>query len=198
MSGPATAVFGGSFDPVHLGHLHVIGLVRSCTVFTTILVVPNRQNPLKTRGPGAGCEDRLQMLQRALATFGNCRVSREELDRPGPSYAIHTLESLISSNQVISRPGYILGDDLLKQLRNWYRWRDLLKTTVPVVITRDGDPSRLRESMPELPDDTVFLQNPPHPASSSLVRARIARGESPADLLPQSVNEYIEYHRIYH
>lgn len=199
------AIFGGSFDPVHAGHLYVMHEVRRHISCNQFIVVPSGRNPLKADGPVAAAHHRVAMLRIALASVERCTISTVETDRTGPSYMVETLDALEAAGTVGRRPGFIMGEDLVAELPRWHRWKNLLERVIPVVITREGgtaaDPAAPGPPAPRkatiLPEETVYLKVPPHGASSREVRRRCAARLPLEDLLPRGVEDYIHEHHLY-
>ena len=108
-------VFGGTFDPIHVGHLAIAHAALESIPLDRVLFVLARRSPLKERGPFAGESDRLRMLERAIADEPRFAVSAIELEREGPSYTIETLERLSGSDELF----LILGGDASAEFPRW-------------------------------------------------------------------------------
>ncbi|HEY9326204.1 MAG TPA: nicotinate-nucleotide adenylyltransferase, partial [Candidatus Limnocylindria bacterium] len=108
-------VFGGTFDPVHVGHLAIALAALESVPLDRVLFVPARRSPLKARDPLASVEDRVTMLQAAITGEPRFTLSRVELDRDGASYTVDTLEALRSEGELF----LILGSDALADLARW-------------------------------------------------------------------------------
>jgi nicotinate-nucleotide adenylyltransferase len=191
-------LFGGSFDPVHLGHL---ALARSALFdldLDELRFVPAGQPWQKPHRLAPAC-DRVEMLELALAdpAAGDPRFSIEhcELRRSGPSYMIDTVEQLQQRD-----PGHrwflLIGQDQHAGLHTWHRWRDLLaRVEVAVAARPDGI------SQPVHPDVLAFghraLQMQPDPVSSTRLRERVSQGLPIAGLVPSAVAGYIDSHGLY-
>ncbi len=202
-------LFGGSFDPVHDGHLHVAN--RLCEILhpDRLDFLPAARSPLK--GQGAPAADRLAMLRLALAGKPTLGVDTRELDRPPPSFTIDTLRSARRETGADRRIAFILGLDSLLALPRWREWRSLTDEAHLVVVHRPGErwnPSpELAEWLngrrcddPDLlecqPNGRVLvLDIPPCDVSSTGIRLALARGDSPETLpLPPAVAHYIRQH----
>lgn len=192
---PVTAFFGGSFDPVHNGHLYVARTVHEQTPFKTILFVPNRANPLKREESAAAPHHRAGMVQEAIRDLDWCSVSLAEIEGPVPSYTARTIAHLIGEGRLVSRPGMIIGDDLLEQLPQWHDAKTLLSRVVLILVRRSRE--EVDYSRFDLPPDAVILQNDPVVLSSTAVRTRLLAGKPITDLVPECVHEYILRHRVY-
>lgn len=191
----AELYFGGSFDPIHHGHLFAAEEAVRATGSASILFVPTGRNPLKESGAVVSPRDRLAMVERAIHGNDRFRVSEFELRNPGASYTLETIERLVESGELVERPGLVIGDDLLPELPRWHRVEELLKRVRLVVITRHG--SENLHPPREAAADAIFVTNVEVPVSSRGVRARLREGLSVRYLVPEAVYEYIRDNRLY-
>lgn len=204
-------VLGGTFDPVHLGHLQAAIRAREVLGLEEVRLIPAARPPHRAR-PTTSDRDRLAMVQAAVAGIEGLAADGRELARAGPSYTYDTLRELRGESP--SRPLFlILGADAFRGLASWHRWRELIELAHLAVVNRPGAD---REALPaplaawvaehqarpaaaEAPAGGLcFLDIRPLPISASDVRARLARGDSVADLLPPAVLAYIRSHHLYH
>ncbi len=204
------AIFGGTFDPVHRGHVHLVREILNKTAVERIVLVPARQNPLKAHYPGASEADRTAMLKLALQEFRDrCTISLVELHRPPPAYAVETVAQLVQAGTVHQRPGFLMGDDLLPELPRWERWHEFLQQVQPVVILRNFRETDILPAYPYLPPDSVVVSAEPVVVSSRAIRARgrtlgQSGWEQPEnftelqELVPENVARYIRDHGLYH
>jgi nicotinate-nucleotide adenylyltransferase len=179
-------VFGGTFDPVHVGHLAIALAALETVPLDRVVFVPARRSPLKERGPVAAPQHRLAMLERATRDEPRFSVSRIELDREGPSYTVDTLEALAGEGELF----LIVGADALADLQRWKdpdRVRALARL---VVARRPGAPDRWAGS-------AIALDTPLMDISARELRARAARARSLRYLVPDPVCRYIEEHALY-
>ncbi len=135
-------MFGGSFDPVHIGHMAVVrGAIAYGGAESAVLMVPAARSPHKVRGPNISDEHRLAMLMLAVRNVeeGEVGVWRDEILRGGPSYTVHTLERLKSliPETVILR--LLLGEDQLRALHTWHNPREIVSLAPPLMYRRGGD-----------------------------------------------------------
>lgn len=183
------ALFGGSFDPVHVGHL-IVAEAAAEALGARIRFLPAREQPLKRAGLEAGAAHRAAMLAAAVA--GNPRFSVEtiELELPVPSYTVETLRAL-ARREPGNRFTLLLGGDAARELPRW-READALPALADVVVfTRPGT---------EPPADARISRVIPVPAvdvSATDIRARVAAGRSIRYLVPEPVREYIARHGLY-
>jgi nicotinate-nucleotide adenylyltransferase len=178
-------VFGGTFDPVHVGHLAIANAALDDLRLDRVYFVPARRSPLKEDGPIASAEDRLAMLTAAIAGEPRFRVSRIELDREGPSFAVDTLEALRAEGELF----LILGSDAFADFERWREPARIRSLATVVLAARPG--------VPNAPAGVRMLDSPLMDISSRELRARAARGKSLRYLVVEPTLRYIEEHRLY-
>ncbi len=196
-------IFGGSFDPVHLGHLLLAKCCAEQAAMDEVWFVPTARQPLKPAGPQASNPDRLAMLQYACEHQKNYTISTIELDRGGLSYSVDTLEA-IQADQPDAELFFLMGADSLTDLPKWHRPADLCHLATPLVVHRAETPEPDFDSLGSLLSadrlDQIRQQQiemPPTPISSSQIRSLIASGGDWQDLVPAGVADYIEKHQLY-
>ncbi len=204
--GRRVALYGGSFDPVHLGHAHVARLAAEHFALDQIVFVPAAASPHKQGWKLAAAGDRVAMLDLALAREPRWSVWTCELDRPGPSYSIDTLRS---APRALALPDdvelhWVLGWDNLRGFERWREARELVRLAQPIVVWRGADDeAALATVLGELGAELGarlergLVRAPPAPISATDVRARIARGDWPRESLEPTVLEYIRARGIY-
>jgi nicotinate-nucleotide adenylyltransferase len=180
-------VFGGTFDPVHVGHLAIANAALESVPLDRVLFVPAKRAPLKEHGPVADAADRLRMLELAVTGEPRFGVSRVELDRDGPSYTVETLERLSGSDDLF----LILGSDAMANLPRWKDADRIAQLATLTVAERPGAPERLGDS------PIVRFDAPRLDISSRELRARAARGLSLRYLVPEPVWKHIEARGLY-
>lgn len=183
-------VFGGTFDPVHVGHLAIANAALETVPLDRLMFVLARRAPLKERGPVAGEADRLAMLELAVAGEPRFSVSRIELDRDGPSYTVDTLEGLAGADELF----LILGGDALAALPRWKDPDRIAKLATLVVAERPGAPERVGNARST---SIVAFDAPRLDISARELRARAARGRSLRYLVPDPVWRHIEARGLY-
>jgi nicotinate-nucleotide adenylyltransferase len=204
-------ILGGTFDPIHFGHLRPALDLYQELGLQGVRLIPCRQPPHR-RPPLAGAEQRLAMLQAAIAGERGLSADTRELRRPGPSYTLDTLRSLRS--ELDTTPlCLIVGSDAFARLDTWHRWRELIVFAHLVVVQRPGcnpstesavaealqaryitDPERLGEAAAGFVLRWPVTQMD---ISGTHLRALIAAGKSPRFLLPDSVWEFIQREGLY-
>ena len=191
----STALFGGTFDPVHSAHLDIARQAADRFGLTKVLFVPAANPPHKTGSAMAPYADRVRMLELACAGDARFEVSRIEAPPSGPvsgdavrSYSIHTIEKLKAAG--FDPLSFLIGADAFAEIRTWHRWEDVVASVGFIVVTRPG-------AVYETPPGATVheLTGIESPVSSSLVRARIPGGcEVP---VPDTVSAYIRRHGLY-
>lgn len=199
----AIGILGGTFDPIHLGHLALAREALTSLDLAHVLFVPNRAPPHKQGQQVTPARHRAAMVALAIESEPAFRLSRLELDRAGPSYAVDTVTDLARQSREEGRPEpwFILSADVMEGFHAWRspdRLLDLCRLAVaprPGAEPRDGQ--WVARHFPGREDRFAFLPGPHLDVASTLVRERIARGESIADLVPQPVGHYIATHGLY-
>lgn len=187
---PRVALLGGSFDPVHLGHLHVAEVVLATGRYERVLLVPANLPSHKPAVRLAAAAHRLTMLRLAIAGRPGLAVSDLELRRGGVSYTVDTVRQLQRDGTVGARPGLVVGDDLGAELDTW-REAAALFGMVELLIARRG----AQPVAPAFPH--CRLANHPLPLSSSALRRRVRRGQVIRGLVPDAVAAYVVEHGLY-
>jgi nicotinate-nucleotide adenylyltransferase len=188
-------LYGGSFDPVHNAHVALARLARDDLSLDELRVVPSGRPWQKQDRVLASPEHRAAML--ALAIEGEPKLHLEtcELRRPGPHYTIDTLHVLQA--QEAGDWFLVIGQDQYAQLHTWHRWQELLPLVTFAVAAREGQGVRAGAEVAARPHRVIELPLPPMPVSSSDLRARIARGETIAGMVPAAVASYIDRNHLY-
>ena len=180
-------VFGGTFDPVHVGHLAIALAALESVPLDRVLFVPARRSPLKDRDPLASVSDRVAMLKAAVASEPRFALSPVELEREGVSYTVDTLDALRSEGDLF----LILGSDALADLERWRAPDRIRELATILVAARPGAPE------PDPMHGARAFDAPRLDISSRELRARAARGMSLRYLVPDAVWEHITKHRLY-
>ncbi len=192
-------VFGGTFDPVHNGHLHIAREVRRALDLDRIIWAPAGRPPHKRGQIVSDDRDRVAMLELALADTPQDAISTIELERPGPSYTADTLEQLAQCLAPADLV-FIMGEDSLRDFPTWKDPQRILAVAELAVAGRPGidtDVDDLTRQMPDLKQRLTLVPMQELPVSSSEIRRRVAAGESIRDLGPEAVAEYIAREGLY-
>lgn len=197
MTASKLGIAGGTFDPIHLGHLAVAAAARDCAGLDRVILVPAAIPP--HRGPAAATpEDRLVMA-RLAAGGGGFEVSDLEVAREGPSYTLDTLLALTAANPR-SELHLVLGWDAAREIGAWHRPRDVLALARLVIVARAGAglpvPGALRAAGID-PARATLCPGPTPDVSATEIRARVAAGRSIAGLVPDAVARYISERGLY-
>lgn len=210
-------ILGGTFDPIHHGHLRLAQEALEQCDLRQVRIVPNGTPPHRA-APLAHAQQRLEMVRLALHGNSVLTLDEREIFRAGPCYTVHTLESLreeLGAQQPIC---LLLGSDAFLQLHTWYQWRRLLELAHIVVMQRPGQPlgnamlsadfelrdeyhARLAPAPPCLHEQSagriLALDMPLLEISATDIRRRAEEGRSLRYLLPEAVLWYIHTHRLY-
>ena len=205
-------ILGGTFDPVHYGHLRPAVQVLLALELAEIRFVPTARPPHR-KPPMVPYEHRLRMVELAVASRDRLRVDDRESRMAGPSYTVRTLESL-RAELGVQPICLLIGSDAFRAIESWYQWRRLLQLAHIVVIERPGSPissvvqlspwarehvCRDRNELARSRNGMLWLQQvDPQDISASRIRMMIANGQSIAGLVPDAVWDYIRRNRLYH
>lgn len=208
-------LFGGTFNPVHNGHLQLADGALTEGGMDSIMFIPAARPPHKGDSDIIAVQHRLKMLQLAICGYKHYSVSRLELDRPYPSYTIHTLKNLREVNEIDTVYHFIIGADAFLEIETWYQWQEVIHTTNFMLAQRSGhthdDIEHLlgRNGFVPIGDDKKiwkhhdygnkirFLSRQIDDISSSDIRKLRATKKSWKHLLPKSVGLYIENNSLY-
>lgn len=196
-------IFGGSFNPVHYGHLLLAEACREQAGLDEVWFVPNALSPLKQDQPPAPAKHRVEMLQLAIGGHEAFRLSTLELDRGGISYTVDTLAE-VAAQQPHSDIYFLMGADSLADLPKWREPQRICELALPLVVRRHGSPEPqyhvlasllTTERLEKVRQMTVEM--PIIELSSSDLRRRAAAGKSLRYRMPRAVEKYIETHELY-
>jgi nicotinate-nucleotide adenylyltransferase len=202
-------VLGGTFDPIHLGHIAAADAAQQALAFESLLLIPSRIPPHRADAVTASAEDRFTMAKLAAAERPGWSASRIELDREGPSYTYDTLLELHEGMNGGSQIFFITGADAFAEIASWSRYPAVLALAHFVVVSRPGITlDSLRERVPSAfpatgrRDDSartrvILVEAPTPDISSTDIRRRVRAGESLSGYVPDTVADYIRDHRLY-
>lgn len=182
-------IFGGTFNPIHYGHLINAQIIFEDFDLDKIIFVPSKSPVHKEFINGATGEDRHQMIEYAIEGNSNFEVSRIELDRDTPSYTIFTIDELIDDYRK-SEFYLIIGIDSYNEFQTWKEYREILERVSLIVLKRPNGKIVDRE-IQKMSDKIYFAENPPIGISSSKIREYIKKGRSIRYLVPIEVERYI-------
>jgi nicotinate-nucleotide adenylyltransferase len=214
-------LLGGSFNPVHHGHLAIARQTREALGLDQILFIPTSHPPHKPNGSLAPAQDRYEMVRLAIASDPSLAISDVEIRRPGKSYSIDTIRLLQQEHGARTQLFFLIGLDAFLDFPSWREPLTLLELCPFVVLSRPGLSFRSLSTMallPPIPQSSLadldagrisqfevslgtqsltYLQLPPSAVSASDIRSRIRQGLSVANLLPPLVESYILQHHLY-
>ena len=199
-------ILGGTFDPIHNGHLAVAEAARGCLGLDRVVFIPAGRPWLKARSVGqvTDAEHRLAIVRLAIANCPHFEASAMEIERPGLTYTVDTLADLRARYGGSSRGTemyLILGMDSVRDLRRWHEPERLFEMCVVVAVSRpDTDevsPSSFERDFPPAADRFVLLRGPMMSISATDVRSRVAKGQPIGDCVPAPVERYIRDHGLY-
>ncbi len=198
-----TILFGGSFDPIHKGHLCVGREVFHQLAADNFIFVPARRSPHKDAFPTSG-DHRIEMIRRAIAKDSQFSVSDCELKRPAPSYTLDTIgffRKQLGSDAVLY---WLIGADQLNDFDKWYKVTDLVDACHVCVMYRAGYPKPSFEGFRGVLNASQIRKLEQHvvktsliPISSTDIRRQLTQGTLPGDMLDETVLEYIRSHQLY-
>ena len=210
------AILGGTFDPIHYGHLRLAADARTALSLSEVRLIPAGIPPHRPP-PAASAEHRFAMTALGCAEYRGLVADRREIDRTGPSYSVATLESLHAEEPRVPL-ALIIGSDAFRGLPAWWQWERLFALAHFIVVERPGAAPTGAELAPELlvhwqrrlTTDTARLERTlagsimrvsiePQPIAAKAIRAELALGcvERVRGLLPAAVLDYIERNRLY-
>lgn len=210
-------ILGGTFDPIHAGHVAVATAARRALDLDDVLLMPNRVPPHRPLQPIASVYHRFAMTALAAMSAEGLLASDLDLETTGPSFTADLLDRLHTAGTQPSQIVFILGGDAFAEIEKWHRYPAVLDSCHFAVVSRPGRPaSSMRAAVPALDErfvqvdeapprarlnaaeTAVFLIDTPTPAiSSTMIRERLGRGESAETLVPPDVARYIARHRLY-
>ena len=184
------AIFGGSFDPVHLGHVDLAAESKLAIGLDKIIFLPCLKSPHKTDIPSASPDQRLEMLQIATQEHEWIDVSRWEIDRPSPSYSWLAAEHFMNEFPG-SEMFWIIGNDQWQKIETWAEPERLSENLTFVVFPREG-----QNPKPKNDFKSIFIDFR-HEASSTSIREHLATDQLASSLLNPQVTEFINQNRLY-
>jgi len=197
-------LFGGTFDPIHLGHTTVAAAAAEHIGAEAVVFIPAKCSPLKDRLPEAGDDDRLQMIALAVADNKNFQLSGHELRKPEPSYTLETVRQFQSDYGSDTSIYWLIGADNVDDLPRWYRIVELIDECNLAVMYRAGcetpdfakftaiwGPQRVEKLQENI------IETPLIDISSTEIRNRLAAGRDVTDMLCPLVADHIRKHKLY-
>jgi nicotinate-nucleotide adenylyltransferase len=193
-------VLGGSFDPVHIGHLILAEEARGRLDLAVVYFVPAGEPPHKRDRRLAPAEDRIAMIELALADNEHFRVSRVDVDRPGPHYTVDLVQIIQEQLPAGCELYFLMGFDSLAELPTWHEPARLIAACHLVALTRHDisvDWEKLEAALPGIRQRVTILDMPELEIASHQLQERIRAGRSIRYLVPDEVARYIREHGLY-
>jgi len=196
-----TGILGGTFDPVHNGHLKVAETVKKKLGLQNVIFVPAGQPWMKADRTITPVEQRVEMVRLAIAGHTDFELSLSEVNRPGSTYTVHTIREFRSKFGEGAEIYFIIGRDGLWHLSQWRSVRQLVKLCRIAVVPRPGfslpDMDAMEREIPGLSASVLLLDKPEIDVSATDIRRRVARGIPWKTLVPPAVAEYIKANSLY-
>ncbi len=194
-------ILGGTFDPIHNGHLAIVEEVRWRLSLDEVIFVPAGCPRLKPARPVANPEQRLHMVRLAISGSPYYKLSTVEIERPGPSCSVDTIAELRRQLDKNGELYFILGQDNLAGLPRWREPERLVRMCRLVTVPRPGHPlpdlEALEASVPGLTESLIQFDAPHIDISASDIRERVSRGLPIRHLVPEAVADYIVEQELY-
>ena len=194
-------VFGGTFDPIHLGHLAAARAIQTTLKLDKVIFVPAGQPWMKAGTPVSPVKHRVEMVRLAVARRKAFELSTVEADRPGPSYAVDTMDTLRRQLGSSSDLFFLLGSDALMDIAKWKEPQRLIQLCQLVAFARPGFGlpviGDLEAAVPGVSQRVIFVEVPQRDIRAIAIRQRIAEGRSIQRLVPRAVERYILEHDLY-
>ncbi|MBQ8920739.1 MAG: nicotinate (nicotinamide) nucleotide adenylyltransferase [Oscillospiraceae bacterium] len=195
-------LFGGSFNPIHLGHLHLVKAVKRGMKLDGILLMPAGTAPHKSTAEYADAAHRLAMCRLAAEAYPWMTVSDYEIRKEGKSYTVETLRAL-TQMQPDTEWTLLIGSDMLLSFDAWREWQEILRMAGICAVSREtGDLPALREKAKALKQQVPgaeirILRAAAFPVSSTEIREKIRNGADCSCVLPENVVQYIRNNHLY-
>ena len=188
-------VFGGTFNPPHLGHVNICREFSRHIGFDRLLIIPTFMPPHKSCQELISPESRGEMCRIAFSEFENAEISMTEIERKGKSYTYDTLceiKELYPDSEIF----FIMGSDMMVTFTQWYRWQDILKLCTLCAAQRD-EGNELTKYLSHFPEKVIYLPVKPFEVSSTQIRNMVKKGEDISHLVGKDTAEYIKKEGLY-
>lgn len=196
-----TGILGGTFNPVHSGHIMVADVAKEELGLDEVIFMPASEPWLKAGTFIISAEHRLNMLRLAIAGKSHFRTSTMEIERKGPTYSVDTIAQISREIDDSDELFFIIGWDKLMELPCWHQPQRLISLCQLVAVPRVGFPvpdlAALEASMPDISQLVIMLDKPRIDISASVIRERVRQGLPISHLVPEAVERYIEENGLY-
>lgn len=193
-------LFGGTFDPIHIGHLILLEEARYELGLDIVLLLPAADPPHKQGNPISPVADRIRMCELATLDADDIRISRIDVDRPGPHYSVDTVQLLQQELGSEAEIFFLIGMDSLRDLPTWHEPQRLLDRTTVVALSRAGveiDWATLEQALPLIREQVIVVDMPELEISGTDIRARVRAGRPIRYQVPRIVESYIYARGLY-
>ena len=194
-------IMGGTFDPLHNGHLAIARIVKEKLALDEVVFIPDNIPPHKLEKHWSSAQDRYKMTELGIYGQKGFAISDLELKRAGISYTYDTLKYLRDSYGTEDDFYFIVGADSLVQLHTWHKAKELIKLCTFVAVTRPGFVTEMAVTLGEFKnkgiENVVVVETPEFPVSSTEIRKLVREGKPIAELVPKAVAEYIRQTDLY-
>jgi nicotinate-nucleotide adenylyltransferase len=196
-----TGILGGTFDPVHTGHIMVADAVKDELGLTEVVFMPAGEPWLKAGTSVLPAEHRLNMVRLAIAGKSYLKASTMEIERKGPTYSVDTMAEIRREIDDKDELFFIIGWDNLMELPRWHQPERLVSLCRLVAVPRVGFPvpdlALVEASIPGISQRVIMLDKPQIDISASAIRERVRQGLSISHLVPETVEKYIKEKGLY-
>ncbi|TCS94800.1 nicotinate-nucleotide adenylyltransferase [Hazenella coriacea] len=188
-------IFGGTFDPIHLGHLILADQARQSASLDQVWFIPTGEPPHKKGKRVTSAHHRMKMVELAIANHTDFCLSQIELERSGPSYTIHTIQALIEK-YTNYQFFLLIGADMVKDLPHWYKIKEILQFVQVIALGRPG--IDLEGLSPMILDRVTWIEEGIETnISSTYIRDQIKQGRSVKYIVPDAVGQYVKEQGLY-
>lgn len=196
-----TGILGGTFDPVHTGHIMVADVAKEELGLADVVFVPAGEPWFKAGASVLPAEHRLNMVRLAIAGKSFLKASTMEIERKGPTYSVDTMAEMRREIEDNDELFFIIGWDNLMELPRWHQPERLISLCRLVAVPRVGFPvpdlASIEASIPGISQRVIMLDKPQIDISASVIRQRVRQGRSISHLVPEAVEKYIKEHGLY-
>ena len=196
-----TGILGGTFDPIHNGHLAIAEEARTYLKLTDVIFVPAGQPWMKSDQPISPAVHRIEMLRLALQAKPYFKLSTIEVEHRGTSYTVDTLAKLKAQSAAAAGLYFIIGWDNLAQIPRWKEPARLIEMCFLAAVPRPGydrpDMKKLETAIPGIAKKVILMSKPRLDISATDIRSKVAQGLSIKSLVPEAVEKYIQENGLY-
>jgi nicotinate-nucleotide adenylyltransferase len=194
-------IMGGTFDPPHLAHLVIAETARDELQLDSIIFIPAGDPWMKSAHTVTPADERVEMVRLAIDSNAGFSLSVNEVNRPGPTYTVDTIEQIAGEMRQSPEIFLLLGWDSLAELPSWkapYRLSKMVRfVAFPRPQAARPDPAELEKAMPGSAEKIIYMDGPYLNISSTCIRQRVKDGRSVRYLVPEAVGQYILEHKLY-